>query len=133
MSTPRAICLPFHDAKFDLLPRLPPSLVTHFVVPWTRGTGTSIALLLSQEEHDEAEITLSRTWAGPSVADTHFKLKKLADGKDASVPAKTRVFFSAVCLNYAEDKTPSEMSIDAQLDLVLSSLLSRQARFIEVK
>lgn len=107
--------------------------MTHFVIPWTRGTGTSIALLMNAAEQVDVEITLSRSWAGPSVAETHVKLKRLVDGGDSSVPAHTRVFFSALCLCYAQDEMkPWSVPVDAQIDSVLAAFFGRGAQFVEL-
>lgn len=123
-------------------------LMDHFVVPYTRGTGCSIALLMAthadaqpQRQQQQAaatvvatgpgevELTLSRaSWAGASVVETCEKLERLSDGREGSVPSSTHVFFSTLCLYHPQDGAPGGLPMDTQLDLVLAAFFGKGAQ-----
>uniref|UniRef100_A0A7S2K3Q7 Uncharacterized protein n=1 Tax=Zooxanthella nutricula TaxID=1333877 RepID=A0A7S2K3Q7_9DINO len=86
----------------------------HFVIPWTRGTGSSLALLMDPEPR-EAELMLSHAWGG-SVVDTYNMLSK-AMGSDNSLPADTPVFFCTFCLYQPEDGAAGGLSLEEAIKL----------------
>ena len=58
-------------------------LMDHFVIPWTRNTGCSLALLLNPEGLD-AELMASHAWAEDNTeleeaVEEHFRRAKLSD------------------------------------------------------
>jgi len=71
-------------------------LSQHFVVPWTRGTGCSVALLMDANPKP-AELVLSHVWGG-SVLETYGMLQRVS-GPDGRLPRETRIFFCAFSLS----------------------------------
>lgn len=86
----------------------------HFVKPWTRGTGCSIALLLAGwGEPMPAELMLSHAWGG-SVVETYNCWQNLVNHH--SVPKETRAFFCTLCMYQPEDHADGGLTISEQLD-----------------
>lgn len=83
-----------------------------FVVPWSRGTGSSIALLMNPAP-GTVQLMISHAWAG-SVAETYTALR-VAVYNDRSFPPDATVFFCTLSMYQPEDL--SECSISAQLAL----------------
>merc|ERR1712166_552119 len=88
----------------------------HFIVPWSRGTGCSIALLLNSAKGClmPVELMLSHAWGGSTV-ETFNCLQNLVNNH--GVPPQTPVFFCALCLYQPEDGAPGGLSISQQLEL----------------
>ena len=86
----------------------------HFVKPWTRGTGCSIALLMNATEQLPAEGMLSHAWAG-SVLETHNCLQNMI--MHSRVPSEARFFFCVFSLYQPEDGAPDGLSIEEQIAL----------------
>merc|ERR1712166_322959 len=88
----------------------------HFIVPWSRGTGCSIALLLNSAKGCSmpVELMLSHAWGGSTV-ETFNCLQNLVNNH--GVPPQTPVFFCALCLYQPEDGAPGGLSISQQLEL----------------
>ena len=74
---------------------------THFIIPWTQETGSSIAMLLNGDsEPQPAEIMLSHAWCG-SALETYSAMLSLLTLH--MLPRTTRVFFCTFCLYQCED------------------------------
>ena len=88
----------------------------HFIVPWSKGTGCSIALLLNSAKGCSmpVELMLSHAWGGSTV-ETFNCLQNLVNNH--GVPPQTPVFFCALCLYQPEDGAPGGLSISQQLEL----------------
>ena len=88
----------------------------HFIVPWSRGTGCSIALLLNSAKGCSmpVELMLSHAWGGSTIK-TFNCLQNLVNNH--GVPPQTPVFFCALCLYQPEDGAPGGLSISQQLGL----------------
>lgn len=81
----------------------------HFVVPWSRGTGCSVALLLNHQRPKHVDLMLSHAWAG-SVVETYNCLQSLVNVH--GVPSSAGVFFAlSQCINL---KTPRRMAFPSQ-------------------
>ena len=127
-------------------------LVEAFVVPWSEGTGCSLALLANPGgPHERAELVLSRSWAGDSALVTLEALRALPE-------QHARAFFSPFCLYHPPHppqdhppphvsrgggiqgegggesgraarggggSVPGALSMDAQLDALIQALFSR--------
>ena len=91
-----------------------------------------MALLINPEPDGlvEAEVTLSRSWAGPSVASLLAKLQALRTtmGEDDAMPPSTRIFFSPFCLYHPADGAAGSLAMDAQLDAVLAAFIDKLGR-----
>ena len=61
----------------------------HFVKPWTRGTGCSVAVLFD-EHPSEVELMISHTWAG-SVKETLLSIESMVNLYH--LPKDTQMFF----------------------------------------
>merc|ERR1712194_443884 len=87
----------------------------HFVTPWTRNTGCSIALLLNamHESLLPAEGFFSHAWAG-SVIETYNCLQNMVNHNN--VPLDARFFYCTFCLYQPEDNTEGGLSIEEQIE-----------------
>ena len=72
----------------------------HFVKPWTRGTGCSIALLMNSAAQLPVEGVFSHAWAG-SVVETYNCLQNMVN--HAGVPSNARFFFCAFSMYQPDD------------------------------
>jgi len=86
----------------------------HFVVPWTRGTGCSIALLMNSAKQHAVELMLSHAWGG-SVIETYNCLQNLVN--DHGVPPSTHVFYCVFSMYQPEDGCELGLTISEQLQL----------------
>jgi len=91
----------------------------HFVVPFTRGTGCSIALLMTEAKQQHAEpsqveLMLSHAWAG-SVLETYNGLQSMVNHHH--IPRSTPVFFCVFSMYQPEDGALGGLSIAEQLAL----------------
>jgi hypothetical protein len=86
----------------------------HFVKPWTIGTGCSLAVLLSGDEPQPAELMLSHAWAG-SVVQTFHGIETLLSMH--KLPSEARVFFCTFCLYQPEDGHADGLSVNDQVEL----------------
>ena len=86
----------------------------HFVVPWSRGTGCSIALLMNAAQQSEAECMLSHSWDG-SVVETYNCLQNMVNHQ--GVPKAARIFFCTLSMYQPEDGAANGLSISEQLAL----------------
>jgi len=85
-----------------------------FVVPWTRGTGNSIALLMNKV-HRVVELMISHAWGG-SVIETHNGLLNLVSRMgDVKVPTSASIFFCTFSMYQPEDGASGGLSIGEQL------------------
>lgn len=87
----------------------------HFVKPWTRGTGSSLALLLNPDPTEDVELMISHAWGG-SVFETHWALKNMAQSSE-SVDPSSRIFFCTFCMYQCQDDAVGGLSIGQQLEL----------------
>jgi len=71
----------------------------HFVVPWTRDTGSSIALLMNSEPCP-VELMISHAWAG-SVVESFAALRNAIYQEE--VPSGTAIFFCTLSMYQPED------------------------------
>merc|ERR1719277_1222342 len=85
----------------------------HFVVPWTKGTGCSLAVLLNPEPR-QIEVMISHAWAG-SVVETYNCLQNMVNYHSMSL--EVRLFFCTFCMYQAEDGAPGGLTIGEQLAL----------------
>eukprot|EP00930_Biecheleria_cincta_P101976 TRINITY_DN93628_c0_g1_i1.p1 TRINITY_DN93628_c0_g1~~TRINITY_DN93628_c0_g1_i1.p1 ORF type:complete len:382 (-),score=39.49 TRINITY_DN93628_c0_g1_i1:59-1204(-) len=83
----------------------------HFVKPWTRGTGCSVALLLNPDP-GPVELMISHAWGG-SVVETYNCLQNLVNHTE--VPSTARIFFCTFCMYQPEDNAPGGLTIGEQL------------------
>eukprot|EP01038_Epipyxis_sp_PR26KG_P015854 gene15854-21483_t len=88
-------------------------LVEHFVIPWTKGTGSSVALLMNAIPA-EAELMISHAWGG-SVIETYNALQYMVN--HCKVPGTAKIFFCALCLYQPEDNHIDGLTIPEQLEL----------------
>jgi len=86
-------------------------LNTHFIKPWTHGTGCSVASLMDQN-HGPVEMMISHSWTG-SVMETLAILESLPGL--CFIPKETRVFFCTVCLYQPEDYHQAGLTIEEEL------------------
>lgn len=86
---------------------------THFVVPWTTGTGCSIALLLNSDPAP-VELMVSHAWGG-SVIETYNCMQNMVN--HGNVPKTARIFFCTFSMYQPEDGAPGGLSIAEQLEL----------------
>jgi len=86
---------------------------THFVVPWSLGTGSSIGLL-SDPIPSAADLMISHSWSG-SVKETINALKTLVTIH--FLPKDCRVFFCTICQYQPEDGAPGGLTIEQQLNM----------------
>eukprot|EP00546_Thalassionema_frauenfeldii_P014555 CAMPEP_0178927488 /NCGR_PEP_ID=MMETSP0786-20121207/19222_1 /TAXON_ID=186022 /ORGANISM="Thalassionema frauenfeldii, Strain CCMP 1798" /LENGTH=744 /DNA_ID=CAMNT_0020602939 /DNA_START=364 /DNA_END=2598 /DNA_ORIENTATION=+ len=96
----------------------------HFITPWTRGTGCSVAGLLSGTTQSSlvdvqaaddcpiADLFISHAWGG-SVLETMRAIKAIVDVY--YVPKETRIFYCPLCLYQPDDGFG--LSIVSQLTL----------------
>ena len=102
---------------------------THFIIPWTRGKGCSVALLFHNKLIDGAgssaaaaspppplavTLMLSHAWAG-SVVEVYYAIQSLL-GLHA-LPESTRLFYCAFCMYQPDDGVQGGLSITEQLAL----------------
>jgi len=85
----------------------------HFVVPWTRGTGRSIALL-SDSNPGKADLMISHSWSG-SVKETLNATKTLITMH--FLPKDSKLFFCTLSQYQADDKAPGGLLIQEQLQM----------------
>jgi len=83
----------------------------HFIKPWTRGTGCSVAGLMDENQEPVA-LMVSHSWAG-SVIESLASIKTMTTMY--LVPKETRIFFCTFCMDQAEDDTIGGLSIQEQL------------------
>jgi len=87
----------------------------HFVVPWTRGTGNSIALLMNPKPQ-KAELMVSHAWAGSVIESRDAFLMASSDGiVGKRIPPETYMFFCTFCMYQPEDGAYGGMSISDQI------------------
>ena len=84
----------------------------HFVVPWTRGTGCSIAQLLNPMQ-EPVELMLSHSWGG-SVVETYNCIQSAVNHHQVAMGAK--IFYCTFSMYQPEDGAPGGLSISEQLD-----------------
>jgi len=85
----------------------------HFVKPWTRGTGCSIAGLLDPSQN-EVEVMISHAWAGSTI-ETLSCMETLSSMY--YIEKSARLFFCTMCIYQPDDGAESGLSIKKQLDL----------------
>jgi len=87
---------------------------THFVEPWTHGTGCSVAGLMRMIDQNQGPVQLmiSHSWAG-SVIETLAMLKSIS--VLYSLPKTTRVFFCTICMFQPGDNHQSGLTIEEQI------------------
>jgi len=80
----------------------------HFVVPWTKGTGNSIALLMNPnvEKPEPTALMLSHAWGG-SVLETYNCLQSLCNHE--GVLSTTSIFFCVFSMYQPEDSPDSAL------------------------
>jgi len=86
---------------------------THFVIPWTRDTGCSIALLFDSNP-EKADLMISHSWSG-SVKETINAMKTLITMH--FLPIDSRLFFCTLSQYQAEDGAHGGLSIQQQLEM----------------
>ena len=86
----------------------------HFVKPWTRGTGCSIALLMNTAEQLPVEGMFSHAWAG-SVVETYNCLQNMVN--HSGVPSTARFFFCTFSMYQPQDGVEDGLSISEQIAL----------------
>jgi len=86
---------------------------THFIKPWTKGTGCSVAMLFD-ENPSEIELMISHAWGG-SVKETLLSIESLVSLY--YLPKDARMFFCTLCMYQPEDGAQGGLSIQEQLDL----------------
>lgn len=84
----------------------------HFVKPWTKGTGCSIALLMNKAVQKPVEGMLSHAWAG-SVIETYNCLQNMVN--HSGVPSTARFFFCTFSMYQPEDGAYGAPSIAEQV------------------
>merc|ERR1712008_251743 len=85
----------------------------HFIIPWTKGTGCSIACLMDDNQKP-VDLMISHAWAG-SVIESLASIETITTMY--LVPKETRIFFCAMCLYQPEDSTIGGLSIREQLTM----------------
>jgi len=85
----------------------------HFIKPWTRGTGCSVAGLMDDNQR-QVDLMVSHAWAG-SVIESLASIKTIT--RMYLVPKETRIFFDTLCMYQAEDGTIGGLSIPEQLTM----------------
>jgi len=98
-------------------------LKDYFVVPWTRGTGCSVALLMNPRPRP-VELMLSHAWAG-SVIETFKALKFVVYHEN--VPPTTSIFFCTLCMYQPEDGAGPRIQEQLDLDPFADIIRSRPA------
>ena len=99
----------------------------HFVKPWTRGTGCSIALLMNAGQPLPAEGMFSHAWAG-SVVETYNCLQNMVNHH--RVPATARFFFCTLSMYQPQDNAPDGLSIAQQIALEpFAKVIASQPRY----
>eukprot|EP00593_Proboscia_inermis_P007607 CAMPEP_0171301196 /NCGR_PEP_ID=MMETSP0816-20121228/10311_1 /TAXON_ID=420281 /ORGANISM="Proboscia inermis, Strain CCAP1064/1" /LENGTH=326 /DNA_ID=CAMNT_0011778545 /DNA_START=330 /DNA_END=1313 /DNA_ORIENTATION=+ len=88
-------------------------IVAHFVEPWTRGTGCSIAGLLDDNQA-EIETMVSHSYDG-SVKETFSSVQSLVSL--FFLPKDARIFFCTLCLYHPQDGVECGLTIQQQLNL----------------
>ena len=86
----------------------------YFVIPWTEGTGCSIAVLMNGESPKPADLMISHAWGG-SVVETYNSLQYIVNHNN--VPVDTHIFFCTLCMYQPEDGVDNGLSISEQLNL----------------
>jgi len=86
----------------------------HFVVPWTEGTGSSIALLMNPELPHKAELMISHTW-GEDADELMDALELFC--LSSHVPMDTPVFFCTLSLYQPDDGVAGGLAIQEQIAL----------------
>ena len=83
----------------------------HFVKPWTRGTGCSLAVLMSGDA--PRSLVLSHSSSG-SVVETTSAIESLL--RMHALPHEARLFFSTFCMYECEDGHADGLSTSAQVE-----------------
>jgi len=86
---------------------------THFTIPWTRGTGCSLALLLDSDP-GRVQVMLSHSWSG-SFQQTVNAVKTLITMH--FLPWDTMMFYCAFSQYQVEDGVENGLSIKEQIDM----------------
>jgi hypothetical protein len=86
----------------------------HFVIPWTRGTGCSVALLMNPSSQQKAELMISHTW-GEDVDELVEALEFFQ--KRYRVPFGTPVFFCPLSVYQPGDGARGALTIPEQIAL----------------
>jgi hypothetical protein len=90
-------------------------IAEHFILPWTRGTGCSIALLLASALPSDvppaADAVLAHAW-GASTLETRGCIRELT--RTHGLSPNTRVFFDALCLYLPDDGAAGGLMIVEQ-------------------
>lgn len=83
--------------------------------PWTRGTGCSLAVLMSGDDtpRQPAELMLSHSWRG-SVLETIGAVESLL--RMHALPHEARLFLDTFCMYQCEDGHADGLSISAQVE-----------------
>lgn len=84
----------------------------HFVQPWTRGTGCSIAGLMC-ESQKEVEVMISHAWGG-SVKETLAAIQGMVSMY--FIKEETYIFFCTMCLYQPEDGAQGGLKIEEALE-----------------
>jgi len=86
----------------------------HFVVPWTQGTGNSVALLMNRKPQ-KAKLMVSHAWGG-SVIESRDAFKMGSYGMVGErIPPETYMFFCTLSMYQPEDGAHGGLSIAEQL------------------
>ena len=85
----------------------------YFITPWTRGTGSSIALTMNPNPV-QVEMMVSHAWAG-SVVETYIAFKELLHSGRAT--PNTKLFFCTMSMYQPQDGASGGLSIQEQLAL----------------
>ena len=86
----------------------------HFVKPWTKATGCSIAMLMNPTGQQPAEGMISHAWAG-SVIESHNGLMNMVN--HMGVPPTARFFFCTLSMYQPEDCAYGAPCIAEQLNM----------------
>lgn len=86
---------------------------THFIKPWTMGTGCSVACLMDDHQ-GPVDLMVSHAWSG-SVLESLASIKTIMSMY--FLPKETRIFFDTLCMYQAEDGAVGGLSIPEQLKM----------------
>lgn len=109
-------------------------VTSHFVVPWTRGTGCSLALLMNADEPREIDVMLTQSWVGRSALETLRRLDETAEGGDSTsafgggVTRTANIFFAPFSIYQPQDGAPGGRSFDEQVDALLMTFFAQEAK-----
>ena len=99
----------------------------YFVIPWTEGTGCSIAVLMNGENPKPADLMISHAWGG-SVVETYNSLQYIVNHNN--VPVDAHIFFCTLCMYQPEDGVDNGLSISEQLNLKpFANIINSQPKF----